>query len=227
MNPRHIQVSRTARYYLLGPEQGAARLWVALHGYSQLAQRFLAALQPLADAATLIAAPEALSRFYLGTAQDGRHEEAIGASWMTREDREADIHDTVAYLERLADELRGGLLPRAGIGILGFSQGGAMAARWVAHGRIRPAHLVLWGSGVPADVTPAALAAGLGQGRLTLVAGDADRFITPHIMEKQAAALRLAGVDARVERFAGGHALASAVLERIAAAGLEHPAPGG
>ena len=67
MTLSHLSVTRTARYFTLGPEtRGIRELWIVLHGHSQLAVRFLQAFEPLNDGATRIVAPEALSRFYLG-----------------------------------------------------------------------------------------------------------------------------------------------------------------
>ena len=94
MIPRYLPVSRTARYFALGPEPPAAReIWIALHGYAQLAERFLTQLAVLDDGSTHIAAPEALSRFYLETQRSGRHADLVGATWLTREAREADLDD--------------------------------------------------------------------------------------------------------------------------------------
>ncbi|HXI21618.1 MAG TPA: hypothetical protein VNH46_11055, partial [Gemmatimonadales bacterium] len=148
MTEDHLAVSRRARFFSLGPAPDAAVLWIALHGYGQLAARFLRELEPVADGRTLVVAPEALSRFYLETARDGRHGERIGASWLTREDREAEIADTVGYLDALLRHLLAGRASRPAIGVLGFSQGGAAAVRWVARGEVRPARLVLWGAGL-------------------------------------------------------------------------------
>ena len=40
MRPRHLTVSRTARYFTLGPDGAPVReLWIVLHGYAQLASR--------------------------------------------------------------------------------------------------------------------------------------------------------------------------------------------
>jgi hypothetical protein len=68
-----------------------------LHGYAQLAERFLRWFRPVDDGQTWIVAPEALSRFYLETTLKGSHGPAIGATWLTREAREADLADHVDY----------------------------------------------------------------------------------------------------------------------------------
>ena len=101
MRPRHLTVSRTARYFTLGPDGApVSELWIVLHGYAQLASRFLRWFSPLDDGATVIAAPEALSRFYLETRLDGGHGPAIGATWLTREDRAAEFHFVRTHEER-------------------------------------------------------------------------------------------------------------------------------
>jgi len=216
----HLQVRRTARYFTLGPEpEEADQVWIALHGYAMLAARFLQQLVPLGEGAgTLIVAPEALSRFYLETARDGRHADVIGATWLTREDREHELADAIHYLDRLHAELAGSLRRGAGVGILGFSQGAAMAARWIATGVAVPSQLVLWGIDPPADALP--LVAERMQGReVTLVAGDQDPFAPAGGIEAHARALAQRGVQARAERFRGGHVLEPALLLRLGRAG--------
>ena len=206
MKPRYLSVSRTARYFALGPEPGSAReIWIALHGYAQLAERFLTSLAPLDNGDTHIAAPEALSRFYLETRRSGQHANLVGATWLTREAREVDLEDHLRYLDLLRDHLVRGTADAPQLTVLGFSQGAVMAARWVARGRQPPTHTVLWGSPLPADVSVDALAEGLGGHPVTLVAGDVDPVVPAGSIEASADALRAAGVPARAVRFEGGH----------------------
>ena len=127
--PSHrINVPRSARYHLLGDRRGAEELWLVLHGYSQLASSFLKWFEPVARPGRLIVAPEGLSRAYFDESGARR----VGASWMTREDREAEIEDYVRYLDALTDELMGSIPPLPRIQVHGFSQGAATAARWAA-----------------------------------------------------------------------------------------------
>ena len=132
MEERFIRVGRTARFHQLGDPLTAPRLWVVVHGYGQLARYFLNAFAPVAGADAVVA-PEGLSRFYL----DDAHQR-VGAAWMTREDREHEIDDHVRYLDALIELLQ----PTAGrrpLHVLGYSQGVATVARWLARGRARPA----------------------------------------------------------------------------------------
>jgi predicted esterase len=207
----HLRVQRTARFHTQGDLAAEPReLWYVLHGYGQLARHFLAELEPLARPGRLLVAPEGLSRFYLrGT--DGR----IGASWMTREDR---AHEIVDYVEWL-DELHRHLQEQTGsagarVGVLGFSQGTATAARWAVLGRVRPARLILWAGGLPPDLDPAAIGAALSGVQLELVAGDQDEYLPEARIAEEERRMQELGLAAVCQRFPGGHRLDAALLTR-------------
>ena len=58
-----IEVTRTAKYVTLGePSDGVRELWVVLHGYRQLARRFVRRFRDLAEPTRWIVAPEELKR---------------------------------------------------------------------------------------------------------------------------------------------------------------------
>lgn len=215
---RRLRVPRSARYYLLGDPSHPGEIWIACHGYGQLAAAFAGALEPLDDGRRLIAVPEALSRFYLDDAMK-RHgpDSPVGASWMTREDRDAEIADHVEYLDLLADALApaGRRVP---IVALGFSQGVATVARWAVRGRTHPERVILWGGTVPTDLGERAGAPPFGATSVTLVAGERDQLVSPALLERSRAALAERGADVRLETHAGGHALNSDLLRRLAAA---------
>lgn len=199
----HLRVSRTARYYVLGPPE-ARETWFVLHGYGQQARFFLRHFRPHAGPQRRFVAPEALSRFYL----DDRYER-IGASWMTREDREADISDTIAYLDALAAHVGSG----SRCCLFGFSQGAAAACRWAALGTRAFARVVLWGGEVPPDLDLARTGDRLRD--LTLVWGDADTYATPARVAATEARLASAGVPYRVVRYAGEHRLYAGPLAAL------------
>jgi predicted esterase len=141
----------------------------------------------------------------------------VGATWMTREDREAEIADYVAYLDTVFSVVRGEL-PSSGVRThaLGFSQGVATVVRWLALGDARVDALTLWAGGLPHDLDLGAAAPRLATTRVTLVAGDADRLLSAETVDAASARLREAGIAHELVRFAGGHRLDDAVLRRIA-----------
>lgn len=219
----HVEVPRTARYYTVGDRAAARAVWLVLHGYGQLAGYFARHFAPHA-AGRLVVAPEALSRFYVarGDAVAGEPDR-VGATWMTREDRLAEIGDYVRYLDRALDAATTGLdLAAVSLGVLGFSQGAATAVRWLAHrhraGLAVPSALVVWGGALPPDADVAgADRDALRATRLTLVVGERDEFATPALVAAQEARLTEAGVAYALVRYAGGHQLDGETLGRVLA----------
>lgn len=213
MEERRLRVARTARYYVMaGADRAPREVWLACHGYGQLAARFARALLPLRGPSRLVVVPEALSRFYLEAGRDA----PVGASWMTREDRLAEIADYVAYLDAVyADVVRGVDRGSARLGVLGYSQGAATACRWTALGAGRVDRLILWGGEVPPDLDLEAARPRLAGAHLVLVAGERDEYLTPKVLARDSDRLRAAGIAHEVRRFAGGHEIESEVLEDL------------
>ena len=217
---RHLRVARTARYHEIPASAPVAReLWIAIHGYGQLAGHFIRHLAVLDDGQRHIVAPEALSRFYLEhPARRGAADTRVGATWMTREDREAEIADHVAYLDALCAAVLAAAPQRPTIHVLGFSQGVATATRWLAHGRTRVDHVVLWAGRVPVDLFPLDAASPLRQVAIDVVTGDTDELATPEVLEEQRELLAQNGLPVTMHRHPGGHRLHGETLLAIAAA---------
>ena len=230
MTEHHLSVTRTARYVVVGDEAAAPdEIWFVLHGYGQLAARFARAFAPLAERGgaprRLVVAPEALSRFYVDVPAAASHVAAkVGAAWMTREDREHEIADYVAYLDALAERVLAGAAGPPLVHVLGFSQGVATAARWVARGRVRADRLTLWGGTLPDDVGregDAGAAAWAERLRalpagVTLVGGAADALVPAESLGAEERRLRALGVACRVLTFQGGHEIHAPTLAELA-----------
>ncbi|MGH7519618.1 MAG: alpha/beta hydrolase [Gemmatimonadales bacterium] len=216
-----IRIERTARYHVLGdPRPDVRRCWYVLHGYGQLAESLLRRCSSLAAPDTLVVAPEGLSRFYLKLEPPANHANArVGASWMTRDARETEIADYVAYLDRLHAEIRrqcgGGPLET---GVLGFSQGVATAVRWAVLGATDPPRaLVLWAGSLPAEMWADAVRTRLAATELVLAAGDADPFLSPDDLARTVGRLRTAGYRVRPFGFAGGHTITPELVSQALA----------
>lgn len=197
-----FSVPRSARAFTRGGD-AASEAWVLLHGYGQLAERFLRGFAGLASPARMLVGPEGLSRFYLD-AGTGR----VGASWMTKEDRAREIGDYLGYL----DQVRAALVPALPLTVLGFSQGVATAARWAVATSPAPTRLICWGGLVPEEIAAASLV----PMRLTYVVGELEEWAPPAAVEAQAATFRAAGVSVEVIRFDGGHEIRSDIVSRLA-----------
>jgi predicted esterase len=210
-----LAVARSGRYFTRGA-RAPREVWFLCHGYGQLAARFLEKFAVLDDGQRYLVAPEGLSRFYLSERPGERR---VGASWMTREDRLAEIEDYVRYLDRVYDDVFGSL-DRAQVSVhaLGFSQGAATVSRWAALGDARVDRVVLWGGELPPDLdlTRPSVVDRLRSARLTLVHGAADEYFTPKVVSGITARLDEHGISYRAVPFAGGHGLDDAVLRSLA-----------
>ena len=213
---RNITVSRTARYAVLGSlDAELSEVWFVCHGQGQLARRFLSRFLPLERTDRLFIAPEALSRYYLLPARGGPHppDAPIGANWMTYEDREADIADYVNYLDVLHDEVFS-VVDRSSVRlwVLGFSQGVATAARWVARGRVEPDRVVFCSGVLPPEMDAARASRLTRRAPLMIALGTDDEFARPSLIAQQEARLHALGISHQTLRFDGGHEIVPEVL---------------
>lgn len=211
MHEHRLTTARSARYYTLGAAATAREVWFVLHGYGQLAARFLTTCEALDAGGRLCVAPEALSRFYV----DPEGRKRVGATWMTKEDRLVEIADYIRYLDAVAGEVFAGT-PRAGLSVhvLGFSQGAATACRWAALGTTKVDRLIVWGGEVPPDLDLALLR----DVPLVFVHGRRDEMITLKVAAASEQRLREGGVHYRMVPFDGGHELNDELLAELSGA---------
>ncbi|HEX2615907.1 MAG TPA: dienelactone hydrolase family protein [Flavobacteriales bacterium] len=205
MEEHHLRVPRTARYYTLGTRASAREAWVVLHGYGQLARFFLRGFEGVEEGRWIVA-PEGLSRFYLNDDHS-----RVGATWMTREDREHEMADQLSYLDALVEATAAGLPVK----VLGFSQGVATATRWALSGRTAITRLVLWGGSLPPEAELWKQAGRLHATPVDLVHGEQDTLVPADVLVQSEARLRDAGVVHATHRHAGGHALDTLLLKRL------------
>lgn len=147
MKPAHFESKKQFRYLFKEGSSKHARkkLLIALHGYGQLTPYFSKKFEGL-EMYTSLLFPEGMHRFYLnGTS--GR----VGASWMTKEDRLIDIEDNLHWLTELLEFIKT-QHEFEEINLLGFSQGGATAARWYFKQPSYFQRLIMWASVFPPDI---------------------------------------------------------------------------
>jgi predicted esterase len=207
-----VKVTKTARYLTLGSTDPAVdKIWFLLHGYGQLAGRFLHKFTDLDDGKTVLVAPEGLSKFYL-QGFDGK----VGATWMTREDRESEIADYLDYLDVVYNEVDDKFdLAGKELTLLGFSQGAATVCRWHVL-RSPAAHkLILWSGLLPEEFLEPQYLQHFKNVKLVLVEGRRDEFRNDQQVEHQISVLADAGIRYEIVRFDGGHEISPAVLPRL------------
>ena len=190
------------RYYISENYSSKRKLLIALHGYGQLAQYFARKFNQLpADYALLV--PEGMHRFYL-EGSSGR----VGASWMTKEARETDIEDNLRNLNQLLSHIMEKHVFEE-ICLLGFSQGGATAARWYYQGPSRFQQFILWASVFPPDIEKPIQSAGKNH----FVLGTEDPYYSEENQASECAYFSELGFH--IHRFEGKHDIDQATLLSI------------
>ena len=215
----HLRVLRTARYYTLGGSEAPRDVWFVLHGYGQLAGAFIRYFSDLASDDQLIVAPEAMNRFYLVSVEKTpARDRPVGATWMTREDRESEIADYVEYLDTLYDEVAARHATNgAHVHVIGFSQAAATAARWIEHGKSMIHRLILWGGLLPPDTKLGPDAEALRSVPLVIVAGKRDQYVTAELLDAERKRLEAASIAYQLVTFEGGHVVSRSVFPMLTA----------
>jgi len=139
-----IAVEKSARFFTNKPSKNIKRFLIVIHGYAQLASDFIEEFKFLDNENTLIVSPEGLSKFYF--------RDKIGASWMTKEDRENEIADYINYLNKVVNMIQNEFdLSESENTLLGFSQGVHTAARYFIKSKFSFNNLILCSSDFPKD----------------------------------------------------------------------------
>lgn len=212
MQKHQITIQKTAHYVTIGElNEQTENVWFVVHGYGQLAEHFIKKFKVLDDGKTVIIAPEALSKFYLKEFS-GR----VGATWMTKHERDSEIADYINYLNQLyksvLHEIDANTLK---INILGFSQGTATVARWCMNERIKYHRLILWagyfGNGIQDIIDPLKVA----DKEVILCYGEEDEFLVTVDIKQYENDIRKAIPHVQVSTFGGGHTIDEELLLKI------------
>lgn len=216
MDEKHIRFNFKARYFTAGTLDATTRqVWIVLHGYGQLAQYFLKKFEPLTAQNIFIIAPEGLSRFYLSElTSTGRPDNKVGATWMTREDRQTDIDNYIHYLDTVYTHvLAGNTVP---VTLFGFSQGCATVCRWAIDGHPVFHRLILWAGLFPPDMDFEKGHDILSAKENYMIIGDQDPFLTPERMEEFDQLAAKLNIQPTKLTFSGKHELNLELMQQFA-----------
>jgi predicted esterase len=212
MQKHQITIQKTAHYVTIGEiNEQTENVWFIIHGYGQLAEYFIKKFKVLDDGKTVIIAPEALSKFYLKEFS-GR----VGATWMTKYERDSEITDYIYYLNHLYETvLRGINVNKLKINILGFSQGTATVARWCMNETIKYDRLILWagyfGNGIQDIIDPEKLI----EKEVILCYGVEDEFLVKIDIQQYEKDILKVVPHVQVHTFEGGHTIDEELLLKI------------
>ena len=209
MEKKNISISKKARYFQLGKiSEQTKTIWFVFHGYGMLSQYFIKKFKSLKNNQTVIISPEALSRFYIGENYD-----RVGASWITKEDKINDIDDNNNYLNSLFQSTTKNInLNSINIHVLGFSQGGATACRWILNSSIKINSLALWGADIPIDCLSENNRGKWNQFKTTLIVGKRDEFISDENKKEFTKILNAYNLDYELIEYNGTHKIIEEVL---------------
>ncbi len=204
MTTHNIIIPKTARYAMLGQmSEHTTDVWFVVHGYGQLAPFFIKKFEAILNNNTVIIAPEALSRFYM-EGFTGR----VGATWMTREERQSEITDYVNYLNLVYDTvLENTDVSKIKIHVLGFSQGTTTVCRWLMNAHARFDKLILWagyfGNGIEDVLSPDLVT----QKEVHFVYGNQDEFLSKIDTMAYEQNLTKNIPNIKIRTFEGGHSI--------------------
>jgi predicted esterase len=212
MQKHQITIQKTAHYVTIGEiNEQTENVWFVIHGYGQLAEYFIKKFKVLDDGKTVIVAPEALSKYYLKEFS-GR----VGATWMTKYERDSEITDYINYLNHLYETvLQGFDVNRLKINILGFSQGTATVARWCMNKTIKFDRLILWagyfGNGIQDVIDPIKLK----NKEVVLCYGKEDEFLVKINIQQYEKDIQKVISHVQIHTFDGGHNIDEELLLKI------------
>lgn len=213
MHQLTVPIQKTGFCAVLGEAENPADLWFVLHGYGQLSQYFIKHFEAVAGENTVVAAPEAPSRFYL----DGTYGR-VGACWMTKHERETDITDLNAYLDTMFAEIchRHRVTENTRLRFLAFSQGVPVLCRWLAGNNHRIHQLILWAGAVPQDMPLPQLQELLGRAPSYLVYGTQDPYLKQTQFPMLQTLLNEKQLPVHIRTFEGEHTLDADLLRELA-----------
>ena len=205
-----IPVQKTARFHtlgLIGPQ--IRQIWFVIHGYGQLSSFFIKHFEGIVDFETLVVAPEGMSLFYIPPGW-----QRVGATWMTKEKRQSEIDDYVAFLDQVKEHVLAEIGHHCQINLLGFSQGATTAWRWAKLGNAAPKHFVNWAGSLPEELGSMISVNGQ-RTHLYYVHSSEDEYISAEAAQKQTLALQKLDPSLKTYHFDGNHRMDDATLQAI------------
>ncbi len=206
---RSLETTIHGRYLAIPPATSEpAPLLVGFHGYAENAEAQLERLRAIPGGESWVRVSiQALHRFYQSRTN------AVVASWMTRQDRDAAIADNIGYVAACIEAVTAEWRMAPTVVFAGFSQGVGMAFRAAAHASGAGAGVIAVGGDIPPELEPVALK------RLTaalIVRGVSDALYPTEKFAQDQRRLRECSVNVRAVQIDGGHEWSGGVSEAAA-----------
>ena len=207
-----IQIQKTARYFTLGsPTDKIKSIWFVLHGYGNSAYDFIDDFNVLNNGDNYIIVPEALNKFYL----KGFYGK-VGATWMTKENREDEINDYVNFLNSVYEnEIKNFEREKIKINILGFSQGVPTSVRWLCGKKLYADNFIVWAGDIPKDSEPELVKSVLKNTNIFYVIGNEDKIIDKERLKVELDKIEKLELNYKLIQFNGGHKIDHETLSKL------------
>ena len=182
-------------------------VWLVCHGIGYLSRYFLKYFKELNPDENYIIAPQAQSKYYIGSAY--KH---VGASWLTKENTPSETENVIRYLDAILEAEN--LPEHANLIVLGYSQGVSIAMRYVAKRQLQCAQLVLLSGGIPNELVADDFK--FLKAKVSLVYGDNDEYINEERMQHEKHKIEsLFGNKANVIVFEGKHEVNTEIINKL------------
>ena len=206
-----LDIPFKAPYFKIGSINEQTKIiWFIFHGYGQLADEFAKSFSELISEENCLIFPQGLSKYYLKGIGN-----KIGANWMTSHDRDIDIANYLSYLNQIFDHEVKPYQENIELNILGFSQGGHTASRWIYHSNIRYKKLILWGSGLAHEIDQKKITKSFSHGKNLVLIGDQDKFIDVNRLKKMRSKYEKIGFNYKTLEYHGGHDIYPEILKKL------------
>ena len=211
INTHHIVTPKTARYVTYGNLSSKTKyFWFVLHGSNMLAEQMIYKFKNFDPELHFVVSPEALSRFYV----NGFGGEVV-ASWMTKRDRLEEIDDFSNYCSTLYNQYLNKLSRDCKSIIIGFSQGGVIAMRWLHNLKVEADFLIPYACWIPEDIDFKTAKTKFGKICKIFTYGESDQFLNDQRLKEIKEILKAGNLDFHIEKYPGDHRIDKKHLQKI------------
>ena len=184
-------------------------VWFVCHGIGYLSRYFLKYFDELNTDENYIIAPQAHSKYYLGSAY--KH---VGSSWLTKENTAVEIENVMHYFDAVLEAEK---LPKTiNFILLGYSQGVSVAARYLIKRKLKCDQLVMLAGGIPVELGVEDFKFLNGKTKVSFIYGNHDEYITKKFMvDAKQRFYELFGNDAQIITFDGKHEVPKKLINQL------------
>ncbi len=184
-------------------------VWFVCHGMGYLSKYFLKYFNELNGEENYIIAPQAQSKYYIGS--KFKH---VGASWLTKESTLKEIENVTRYFDAVLENEK---LPNdVNFIVLGYSQGVSVAMRYVAKNKLKCSQLILMSGGIPKELESQNFEFLKGKTTVSLVYGNQDKYLNKdRIANEKKRFYKLFGNKVKLIPFEGKHEVKKELLNKF------------